>query len=320
MKTFRNLVVITIVLLFTNCSNRPTGLYEFVSGSGEVKSINIVTDSTAVISSNKSGIGINVKYKVEKNFIIFYNIPYLGQAAAEIIKDGIKMPSGEIFLKKASSSVPSISSNNSPNKKSDHVSTSGTNNTSDTQLTPPELEAQKKFIEILDKNSFVKSNGLTSIISLACVSNDKYILNVLSSNGQEVVQVVNVRGTYHIIPSKSLQDAELILYPDKVQKSPAYDTYDGLRIDYFINSNTRFTLRKFEKSDLKKYIKENPSDAESNIANNDLPKYVLDGNIVFYSDRIKTQAEKDSIAASKSAEQRRAEKKKNDLEEKLKGW
>jgi hypothetical protein len=199
------IVALSIVtFLLSSCNNNPKGLYEFVSSGGSVKSINLIDDSTAITQESGTGLSLTVKYIIKDNFIIFKNVPYLGEVPFEITKDGLKNAAGEVFVKKSSSSVPSISSRNSTNKKSENVSSNGTNNISDVQLTPTELEAQKKFIQILDKNNFIKSNGLGSIISLASVSADKYILNVMTSNGQEVVEVVSVRGNYQVIPSKNL--------------------------------------------------------------------------------------------------------------------
>jgi hypothetical protein len=143
--------VLFVTFLFSNCSNKPNGLYEFISSSGEVKSINIVTDSTAIISSSASGIGINVKYKIEKKFITFYDIPYLGQAVAEITKEGIKMPSGELFVKKAESSVKAKTSvSTKSNMTSDKISDSALIDTA--AVTQIEEEINEPRIENNDKN------------------------------------------------------------------------------------------------------------------------------------------------------------------------
>lgn len=288
-----------VTFLLSNCSNSPKGLYEFVDKDGSVKSLNLIDDSTAIMQESKTRLSLTVKYIIKEKFLILKNIPYYGDIPFEITKDGIKNAGGELFVKKSSSSVPSIKSKES----------------SENMLTPDELVAQNKFIQILNNNSFIKANGLTSFLSLSIKSNKNYEFNVFALSGFEPIQVVNVRGTYQITLSNNLDEAELTLYPDKVQKSQAYNTFEDIDIDYFINSNTKFTIRKFENLDVQKYVSENPLQAQGAADKNELPEYVLDGNIVFYSRRIKTQAENDSIAA----EERKVEKKKNDLESKLEG-
>jgi hypothetical protein len=167
------------------------------------------------------------------------------------------------------------------------------------------------FSEILEKNYFQRSNGLLSIIFVEFLADNQYSMRVLAGDQGEIV---NVRGTYQIVP-KDDSEAMITLMPGPIQKSAAYNTFDGFDVDVFVVSNIQYTLRKFRDSDAEKLASENPTLALTYAEKNILPSYVLDGSIVFYSNKRLTQADRDSIAAIESTK----EKKAADLEEKLKG-
>jgi len=167
------------------------------------------------------------------------------------------------------------------------------------------------FSEILENNYFQRSNGLLSLILLEFLADNQYSMRVLAGDQGEIV---NVRGTYQIV-SKDDVEAMITLIPGPIQKSAAYNTFDGFDVDVFVISNIQYTLRKFRDSDAEKLASENPTLALSYTDKNILPIYVLDGSIVFYSNKRLTQADRDSIAAIENNK----EKKATDLEEKLKG-
>jgi hypothetical protein len=163
----------------------------------------------------------------------------------------------------------------------------------------------------LENNYFTKSNGLTSMIVLNFTADNQYSMRVMVV---EYGEVVNVRGTYQVIP-KGESEGQVILTPGPVQKSTGYNRLESFDVDNFVFSNTNFTLRKFISSDVEKMAKDNIFEAQNYADEKKWPTYILDGSVVFYSNKKLTQAEKDSID---NAERIKAEKAK-DLEEKLKG-
>lgn len=291
MKTKITFYFFLAAFILLSCGrNKPSGLYEFVSKDGEVKSFNFISDSSVIISSSESGLALTIKYRIEKNFVIM-NIPQLGETPVEITNGGIKTTIGELYVKKTSSSAPTVKSSS--------------NNTSTNS------ESNDQFFEILTKNYFQKSNGLFSLITLEFTSKEDYVMKVIALGQGEVV---NVRGKFEVV-SQGDSKAHITLNPGPIQKSSLYDTFDKFDIDYFITSNITYSLRKFMDTDLEKFVNENPVIAQVYHDKKQAPSFVLDGSIVFYSEKYLTQAEKDSIANQQQLEK----KKKDKLEEKLKG-
>ena len=184
---------------------------------------------------------------------------------------------------------------------------SGNGETTNDATTKPSGE----LLAILQNNNFMKGNGLVSLIGLNFTVDNQYSMKLVVIGQGEVV---NVRGTYQLIP-KGESEAQIILIPGPVQKSQAYNGSDAFDIDVFVASNINYTLRKFVNSDGEKFVKENMILAQTYIDKNIMPLYVLDGSVVFYSEKKLTQAEKDSIDNAKRIE----EEKSKALEEKLKG-
>lgn len=170
----------------------------------------------------------------------------------------------------------------------------------------------KTHQNVLVNNIFMKSNGLTSLIVLRFESNNNYTMRVIAI---PQVEVVNVLGTYTLSSSGS-EIANLILHPKYINKSSAYNSFQDFQIDKFIYKNLQYDLRKFFNSDIRKYVSENPLLAQSQNESNDNPVYILQGNVNFYSSKIETEAEREA----RIKKQEDAEKRKQDLEEKLKGW
>jgi len=168
-----------------------------------------------------------------------------------------------------------------------------------------------KFKNILVNNIFLKSNGLTSLISINFTSDNHYIMQVVTIGHEEVV---NVHGTYQIIPKGN--STYLKLFPLQVNKSNAYNYFQDFKIDLFVQRSIYYLLRKFTDNDIKQYATENPLLAQSDVNESKVPLYLLEGSVNFYSKRKITQSEKDAIENAKI----NSEKKKSDLEEKLKGW
>jgi len=171
--------------------------------------------------------------------------------------------------------------------------------------------SNEKYKKILTSNIFLRSNGLTSLISLNFTTDNQYTMQVITVNQ---IEVVNVRGTY-IFVSKG-NNSYLKLVPLRVNKSIGYNSFQDFSVDYFIQKNIYYLLRKFTENDAKKYATDTPLLAQSNVDENKVPFYLLEGRVNFYSERKITQAERNAIENKKV----QAEKKKIDLEDKLKGW
>jgi hypothetical protein len=171
--------------------------------------------------------------------------------------------------------------------------------------------SNEKYKKILTSNIFLRSNGLTSLISLNFTTDNQYTMQVITVNQ---IEVVNVRGTY-IFVSKG-NNAYLKLVPLRVNKSIGYNSFQDFSVDYFIKKNIYYLLRKFTENDAKKYATESSLLAQFNVDENKVPLYLLEGRVNFYSEKKITQTERSAIENKKA----QAEKKKIDLEEKLKGW
>ena len=277
-------------LLLISCGrNKPSGLYEFVSQSGEVKSFNFISDTSVIISSSESGLSLPVKYRIEKKFIIM-TVPELGETPVEITSDGIKTSIGELYVKKENSSVPTITSSQKNNA-----------------TTKPSSE----LLAILQNNRFIRANGLTSLLGIDFKDDNQYIMRLIAVGAGELVKIT---GVYQMIP-KGESESQILLTPNNVQKSISYNNNQSFNIDLFVASNTNYTLRKFLDSDVEKFAKENLVLAQTYKDENRLPLYVLEGSAMFYSERKLTQAEQDSIDIVKKKKATEGDK----LEEKLKG-
>lgn len=153
MKTKIAFYFLIAALLLISCGrNKPSGLYEFVSKDGVVKSFNFISDTSVILSSSESGLPLSVKYRIEKKFIIM-TVPEIGETPVEITSDGIKTSIGELYVKKANSSVPTITSS----QKS-----GGTGEITNNATTKPSSE----LLAILQNNRFLRSNGLTTLLGI----------------------------------------------------------------------------------------------------------------------------------------------------------
>ena len=129
MKTKMTVFFLAALLLISCGRNKPSGLYEFVSKDGVVKSFNFISDTSVILSSSESGLPLSVKYRIEKKFIIM-TVPELGETPVEITSDGIKTSIGELYVKKEKSSAPTITSSHNGTPTNDVGGTNATTKSS----------------------------------------------------------------------------------------------------------------------------------------------------------------------------------------------
>ena len=199
-----------------------------------------------------------------------------------------------------------ISKNPPSNTDNEALSTSSENKKSESNPISDELNNKTK--QILKSNIFVKINGLTSMIAYNFDDNH-FTFRVLAINGTELSRA---NGTYHISPAIDGSIAKITLIKDgPIQKSPMYADNGGIDTELFLHFNRELLLKPLTEELLSQL---NMLDLMG--ASKEAPDYLLMGRDAFASKRIKTQAEKDSIAN----QNRIMEEKKKDLEEKLKGF
>lgn len=160
---------------------------------------------------------------------------------------------------------------------------------------------------IIESNYFTKTLGTAGMIGINFYG-DKFSFRVLALNGAELCKA---NGTYQILPAIDESIAIIKLFPiGPIQKSPAYSDNRGIDTELFLHFNQELLLKRPTKELLSHFGLTDLMTMEG-----DMPKYFLIGRDAFSSNRIPTQAEKDSIAN----EERIKEEKKRELEEKLKG-
>jgi hypothetical protein len=169
--------------------------------------------------------------------------------------------------------------------------------------TPSNNSLDTKTMEILKKHSFVKILGLTSLI-IFNFEDKNFTFRVLATDGTELSKA---EGTYSISPPNGGSIANVILNRvGSIQKSPLSKDNKGIDTELFLHFNNNLQLQ-YPSEDLVSKAGIIPSDIA--------PEYYLIGRDCFYSSKILTQKEKDSIAS----ERKHKEVKKAELEEKLKG-
>jgi hypothetical protein len=161
--------------------------------------------------------------------------------------------------------------------------------------------------EILKTHAFTKITDLTAIVAIN-FDESHFIFRVLAIDGTELSRA---NGTYQISPPIDNSIAKIILYREgPIQKSPLYADNEGIDTELFLHFNKELLLQKPTKESLSKV------GGLDLMMEENMPEYILLGRDAFTSNRINTQAEKDSIAN----EQSKMEEKKRVLEEKLKGF
>lgn len=198
------------------------------------------------------------------------------------------------------------------NKLSGKQSSSDNENTdtlaknSDGDSASNELADQTK--QILKARSFSKITSLTSLIIIT-FDDTNFTFRVLATNGTELSRA---NGTYQISPAGDGSIAKITLDQEgPVQKSPMYADSEGIDTELFLHFNKELLLKKPTEELLSHF-----SAMDLMTMKNNVPEYFLVGRDAFSSKKTLTQAQKDSIAN----ENRIMEEKKNDLEEKLKGF
>lgn len=104
MSTKKSIFLLSLILTLFSCGgNKISGVYEYTSSSGELKSFNFISDTSVIIIASDYGQNITTKYRIEKDFVII-TIPDIGNLPVEITKDGLKTPGNELFVKRAEGS------------------------------------------------------------------------------------------------------------------------------------------------------------------------------------------------------------------------
>ena len=103
MKTKQFIFLFFISFCLISCSNKPNGRYEFVTSDGEVRFIDIISDTTAILGITGKE-SLVCKYRIEKNYIFFKN-KLSDEGIFEILKEGLKNPGGDLYVKKSDSNV-----------------------------------------------------------------------------------------------------------------------------------------------------------------------------------------------------------------------
>ena len=203
MKTKITLYFFLAVFILLSCGrNKPSGLYEFVSKDGEVKSFNFISDSSVIISSSESGLALTIKYRIEKNFVIM-NVPQLGETPVEITNSGIKTTIGELYVKKTSSSAPTITS--SPQKQ--NVNSDTTKQETSTASSNNNLIS--KTYSLTKANDKIGAEELTVTLAFITSSSVRIMkTNQLKTIYEDQTLTYRIEGNYVIVT-----------YPNKVQQS-----------------------------------------------------------------------------------------------------
>ena len=180
----------------------------------------------------------------------------------------------------------------------------------DTEAEEPNPLEDKLIVqtkEILKSNAFITATSPESMI-IFNFDDTLFTFRVLTNNGIEMSRAI---GIYEISPAIDGSIAKIKIYLDgPIQKSPLYADNGGVNTELFLHFNKELLL-KYPTEKLVSYL------GTLNILTmgKKTPHYFLVGRDVFYSSRMKTQTEKDSIAKVEIIN----EKKKAELEEKLKG-
>jgi len=203
MKTKITLYFFLAVFILLSCGrNKPSGLYEFVSKDGEIKSFNFISDSSVIISSSESGLALTIKYRIEKNFVIM-NVPQLGETPVEITNSGIKTTIGELYVKKTSSSAPTITS--SPQKQ--NVNSDTTKQETSTASSNNNLIS--KTYSLTKANDKIGAEELTVTLAFITSSSVRIMkTNQLKTIYEDQTLTYRIEGNYVIVT-----------YPNKVQQS-----------------------------------------------------------------------------------------------------
>jgi len=306
MKARRTIFLLIITILFGCGGNKPKGLYEFVSAKGEIKSFNIISDTTAVISSNESGLSLSVKYRIEKNYIIF-TVPDFGDVPVEITNDGLKTAVGELYEKKANSSTPTVKGGSSQANDNDVV-------------TDSDLDTIKSINAFLKNFKFKYDSGPVMAAVFYEFNDPSYtmwVTQLLDLSGN-AINIYKATGTYKI--QKENNKFYVDLYPEGGSaKSDFIKEADVNQYEKIFYGQTKFEFipgvldsdHSVEKSLLSKEL----------IKLTDLPTCILNGTGMLVGRRKvpnwSPEAKAESLRISDSIE--KAEKYKRDIEEKLKG-
>jgi len=168
--------------------------------------------------------------------------------------------------------------------------------------------------KILKSNVFITATSLEFMI-VYNFDDPLFTFRVLTTNGIEISRAI---GTYDISPAIDGSIAKIKIYLDgPIQKSPLYADKGGIDTELFLHFNKELLL-KYPTEKLVSYL----GTLNISTMGNKAPDYFLVGRDVFYSSRMKTQAEKDSIAKAEIINEKKKaefEEKKTELEEKLKG-
>lgn len=139
---------------------------------------------------------------------------------------------------------------------------------------------------ILKSNDFIFENGLTSIVYLT-FEDEIFTIYVTAMNSSLKVEVISkIKGTYKIKPAIDGSIAKVQLFIDgEIQKSYINPDQGGISTEVFFYRNNELMLK------------------HSSGSKDNTPKYLLVGTNSFYSQKILTKAEKDSIANIEKQEQ-----------------
>ncbi len=196
-----------------------------------------------------------------------------------------------------------LSGKQSPN---DNQNTGSLTSNLDKNSAAGELADQTK--QRLKARSFSKITSLTSLIVITFDDNN-FAFRVIATNGTELSKA---NGTYQISPAGDGSIAKITLDQEgPVQKSPMYADSEGIDTELFLHFNKELLLKKPTEELLSHFSAMDLMRMKRN-----MPEYFLIGRDAFSSKKILTQAQKDSIAN----ENRIMDEKKQDLEEKLKGF
>ena len=178
-------------------------------------------------------------------------------------------------------------------------------NNSETKAVSDELKNTTK--EILKKYFFTKAMELTAVVALK-FNDTHFTFIVMAVNGAELCRA---DGTYFISQAIDGSIAKITLIKDgPIQKSPLYNDNQGIDTELFLHFNRELLLNKTTEELLSKV-----GMVDRMTSGDKLPDYLLVGRDAFSSNKLDTQAEKDSIANQNHL----LEEKRKDLEEKLKG-
>ena len=238
MKTKQFIFLFFISLCLISCSNKPNGRYEFIASDGEVRFIDIISDTTAILGITGKE-SLVCKYRIEKNYIFFKN-KLSDEGIFEIVKEGLKNPSGDLYLKKSDSNVVTNAS------KKDSVVSDG-----DTLVMEPidsvtntETKFDGKYrIEYNNRDGSTSYNDSKGYGTLFCNTDSKGIsfnlsMNFIEREGKIATYKISLSGLGDFNPSKITFKTPSGKKIERKVCIFAMNPDDNVSISYYVNLST----------------------------------------------------------------------------------